>query len=202
MIKNNIDISLQPIILMNIFGHVTYYNFAMRKFLFESNIVAIQEQFLYLPEPYQSQIHEILKKVKDLWVLNPSFVRQMVETICMTIPHHKEQELCLFISILVSNQDGDVFDTFPMLLIIFSSPNNLQLANVHSLKIVFGLTLAESRVALALLDGLSPKEIAYKHQVNLDTIRKQLQAIYKKTATKRQSDLVKLLLNMPRHSEY
>jgi len=31
-------------------------------------------------------------------------------------------------------------------------------------------------------------------------VRKQLQSIYKKTSTKRQSELIKLLLNLPSYS--
>jgi DNA-binding CsgD family transcriptional regulator len=61
------------------------------------------------------------------------------------------------------------------------------------------LTPAESRIALGLLDGLSQKEISSRDQVNIGTVRKQIQAIYKKTETNRQADLVKLLLNTPRH---
>ena len=42
-------------------------------------------------------------------------------------------------------------------------------------------------------------EIAKRDQVHIDTVRKQIQSIYRKTETNRQADLVKLLLNMPRY---
>ena len=53
------------------------------------------------------------------------------------------------------------------------------------------------RIALLLGEGLTQKEIAAHVGVQHDTVRKQLQSIFQKTATRRQPDLLRLLLNLP-----
>ena len=58
---------------------------------------------------------------------------------------------------------------------------------------LFGLTPAESRVALLLADGRSPKEIAATVGVCLSTVKSQIASIYSKTATCRQSQIARLL---------
>ena len=59
----------------------------------------------------------------------------------------------------------------------------------------FGLTPAESRVALLLCDGRAPKNIAETIGVSVETVRSQMKSIYSKADVRRQSELVRLLLN-------
>jgi len=61
----------------------------------------------------------------------------------------------------------------------------------------FELTPAEARVAAQLARGLSAVEIAAARGVSTQTIRAQIQAVFEKTGTKRQSDLIRLLVEMP-----
>ncbi len=61
------------------------------------------------------------------------------------------------------------------------------------LQMLFGLTPAEARVALALFDGHSPREVSKRLGVSFHTIRNQLQQIYRKTDVSRQSALISLL---------
>ena len=98
-----------------------------------------------------------------------------------------------------SEQETKAFGMRPQVMLTFYSPTQSVTIDFHLLYAAFNLSPAESRVALGLLDGLCPKQIAQRHQVNIDTVRKQIRSIYKKTATNRQADLVKLLLNMPRY---
>ena len=59
---------------------------------------------------------------------------------------------------------------------------------------LFGLTPAESRVALLLTDGHSTREIAEMIGVKSSTLKSQLSSIYRKTNTSRQSDLMRLMM--------
>ncbi len=61
------------------------------------------------------------------------------------------------------------------------------------LRQLFGLTAAESELALALLGGQRPEEIAAGRGVKISTVRFQIRAILDKTGTRGQSDLVRLL---------
>ncbi len=61
---------------------------------------------------------------------------------------------------------------------------------------MFDLTPAEARVASALMTGADLASIAAQHGVSLGTVRAQLRAIYAKTGTHRQAQLVALLLSV------
>lgn len=63
-----------------------------------------------------------------------------------------------------------------------------------TLRIAFGLTPAECRVALLLADGHAPQEIATMIGVTSNTVRSQIKSIYSKTGVRRQAELIRLLL--------
>ncbi|MFO1069753.1 MAG: helix-turn-helix transcriptional regulator [Geminicoccaceae bacterium] len=58
------------------------------------------------------------------------------------------------------------------------------------LRAVFGLTVAEEAVALALLDGLAAREIAERRGASIETVRVQIRAVLAKTGCSRQADLL------------
>lgn len=60
---------------------------------------------------------------------------------------------------------------------------------------LFSLSPAEARLAQLLADGLSMDEAAVQLGVSRNTVRSQLQAVFAKTGTNRQGDLVRLLLS-------
>jgi DNA-binding CsgD family transcriptional regulator/PAS domain-containing protein len=64
------------------------------------------------------------------------------------------------------------------------------------LSAAFNFTPAEARMAARLATGLSVAEIAIELQVSIATIRTQLSSAFDKTGTKRQADLVRLLLGV------
>ena len=60
---------------------------------------------------------------------------------------------------------------------------------------LFGLTPAEARVAVELVKGKRPQEVADDLSVSLNTVRNQLKQIFSKTSTGRQSELISLVLS-------
>lgn len=67
-------------------------------------------------------------------------------------------------------------------------------ASERRLRETFGLTDAEARVALALFEGATPAEAAETFGVSVSTIRSQLAKVLQKTDSRRQSDLIRLLM--------
>ena len=63
-----------------------------------------------------------------------------------------------------------------------------------NLRQIYGLTPAEARVAEAVLDCKRLADVALKLGVSLSTVRTLLQRAFDKTDTRRQADLVKLIL--------
>lgn len=62
---------------------------------------------------------------------------------------------------------------------------------------LFGLTPAEARLAALLMQGKSLDEAAESFNLSRNTLRSQLRSIFDKTGTKRQGELVRLLLSSP-----
>jgi DNA-binding CsgD family transcriptional regulator len=58
---------------------------------------------------------------------------------------------------------------------------------------LFGLTVAEARVASEIANGNRLQDIAAARNLSISTLRTQLRAVFAKTETSRQSELVKLL---------
>ncbi|AEF99174.1 helix-turn-helix transcriptional regulator [Methylomonas methanica] len=57
----------------------------------------------------------------------------------------------------------------------------------------YGLTLAEAKLAVALLGGQTPSDYAQVHSVSRNTVKTQLKQILAKTGTHRQAELIQLL---------
>ena len=60
----------------------------------------------------------------------------------------------------------------------------------------FGLSRAESRVALGLLEGKAPAEIGDDTGVSKNTVKSQLASLFAKTGTRRQAELMLALASV------
>lgn len=77
----------------------------------------------------------------------------------------------------------------------FGSKPPEKLVSTDSLKTLFGLSKAEVRLAMGLVQGIPLEDIADNHNVSKNTVRVQLQSLYRKTGTSRQHELVTRLLS-------
>lgn len=195
-----IDKLMQPIMLLNLSGQISHLNIAAKQLVNKNKILKIENNRLILPEPYQSQLIQNLQHIEYLFKLKQLLSEQILDDSCIKITDQNNEVLYIFATLLVSEQEIKAFGIRPSVMLTFYHPSHSSTVDVHLLHTAFNLSSAEARVALLLLEGDLPKEIATKHQVHLDTIRKQLQSIYKKTSTSRQAELVKLLLNIPHYN--
>ncbi|MDH5631483.1 MAG: alpha/beta fold hydrolase [Gammaproteobacteria bacterium] len=62
---------------------------------------------------------------------------------------------------------------------------------------LYDLSDREMEVAVLLARGFTPNEIAEHNDVSVDTVRTQLRSLFRKTGSKRQADLVRLVLTAP-----
>jgi len=93
-------------------------------------------------------------------------------------------------SLLAQVDDFAADQTITILLLdldVYSAPNPA------TLRRLFGLTFAECRLAFHLAQGRTPKEVATLLGVSRATVGSQLGAVFSKTHTKRQAELVALL---------
>lgn len=68
---------------------------------------------------------------------------------------------------------------------------------VATLEGLYGFTLAEARLVIALVAGQKLDEIAEASGTSLHTVRNQLKSVFRKTDTNRQAELMKLILTGP-----
>ena len=81
----------------------------------------------------------------------------------------------------------------PLALVVLGEPNPQHGVHQRLLQQLYGLTPAETRLALALCQGDAPTEAAQRLGVSVGTVRVQLRAIFAKTGTSRQADLIRTL---------
>jgi DNA-binding CsgD family transcriptional regulator len=67
----------------------------------------------------------------------------------------------------------------------------------RQLESMFGMTPAEARLTEALVQGQSLQQYAEARRVTMSTVRTQLKAATAKTGTRRQADLVRIVLTGP-----
>ena len=128
-------------------------------------------------------------------------VSQQQETVAgelaiMKIPRNPPQmPLSLLISPVQNRlNEADGRSSQPTALVLITDDNQKVELSVEVLNLLYGLTPAESRLTIALVDGLELDQIAEKFCVSQNTLRAQLRSVFRKTGVRRQSELVKLIL--------
>jgi len=85
----------------------------------------------------------------------------------------------------------------PQVLVFLSDPSSKPASRAAVLRALYGLTPTESRLADLLLQGLEVREAADQLRTTLETTRFQLKRVFAKTGTRRQSELMRLMLSLP-----
>jgi DNA-binding NarL/FixJ family response regulator len=87
-------------------------------------------------------------------------------------------------------------DDLPMAMLVISTPDECHVSE-GELAELYGLSSAESRIALALSCGKKLTELVGEFGVQITTLRTQLSSILRKCGVERQSDLVRLISTIP-----
>jgi DNA-binding CsgD family transcriptional regulator len=109
----------------------------------------------------------------------------------LTIERASRRPLTVLVAPLRSVR-GNFGASIPAAILFIKDPELSTLA-VGTLQEMFGLTGAEAALAKELAAGKSIEDIATARRIRLSTARTQLKAIFAKTATNRQAQLVAML---------
>jgi DNA-binding CsgD family transcriptional regulator len=192
----------QPVMLLTTDSSVVLANEAAGNLLASTSLVRISDGRLHLPTAYQGQFRSECERLEGL-ARNGIDTPEEVSTyrsIAITSSKHKgvvDETLYAFFTLLVPPKVSGAFGLRPLVLLLFYHPESAPVVDSELLSAAFNLTPAEVRVCRLLGEGLSPKEIASALGIQYETVRKQLQAIYRKTNTDRQSELMRLMLHLP-----
>jgi len=102
-----------------------------------------------------------------------------------------------FVSPLQPASVMGVFGAQRLVMAAFAGPTRSALPDVSFLIAAYGLTPAEARVATQVALGKSIKQTAQELRVQPTTVRTQLDSVFRKTGTGKQSEMVAELLFLP-----
>ena len=83
-----------------------------------------------------------------------------------------------------------------MAMILVTDPDT-RFPSARDLAELFGLSRAESRLAMALLAGKALRDIAADSSIQITTARTQLSSILRKVGVTRQAELIRVLSSIP-----
>jgi DNA-binding CsgD family transcriptional regulator len=92
-------------------------------------------------------------------------------------------------------------DRAPAAAVFVSDPEARPDSNQQHLRELYALTVVEARLAAWLAQGKSVNEAAAAMGITVNTARAYLKRIYDKTGVRRQPELVRVLLSLPRLSQ-
>jgi DNA-binding CsgD family transcriptional regulator len=81
-------------------------------------------------------------------------------------------------------------------MLVISDPEFEAASHKERLKMLFGLTPAEAAFAMEIVKGDGRRAAAQRRGIACSTARTHLSSIFEKTGTRRQAELVRLLLQM------
>lgn len=192
----------QPVMLLTTDGSVVLANEAANRLLSSTSLVGVVNGRLRLPTNYQTRFQNECARMEGLVRGVNELPDEVSNYRSMAVASkggrgHANETLYAFFTLLVPPKVHGVFGLRPLVLLLFYHPESAPPVDSDLLGAVFNLTPAEGRASSLLAEGLSPKEISSRLGIQYDTVRKQLQSIYQKTATNRQAELMKLMLHLP-----
>ncbi|KFI07972.1 hypothetical protein JN27_06950 [Massilia sp. BSC265] len=196
-----VDKLRQPVMLLTTGGELVLANEAARGLLVSTSLVQVTDGRIVLPETYQrgflDQCADLEHQVRTAAEHGTPVDKDFRSLHMRSGPGAAPDTLYGFFTMLAPERTMGSFGLRPLVMLFFYHPTSAQEIDSALLTAAFGLSHAECRVASLLADGMPLKSIAEALGVQYDTVRKQLLSIYQKTATNRQPELVRLLMNLP-----
>ncbi len=109
----------------------------------------------------------------------------------------ERKPLLVTVAPLTAGTTSHIGQDRPAAVVFVHDPETSPKTSTQRLIELFGLTPAEARFAVELASGQSLDDIAGLHGVSKNTVRAQARAVFAKTETNRQTELVRLLMGLP-----
>jgi DNA-binding CsgD family transcriptional regulator len=166
-------------------GKIRFSNDASKKIALSAGFTWENSQFL----PKNTLANEAYKALQTL-------IQQaaMGEGAAAVLDARGTMALSLPVSRAVRTPAGEIRAAVMLILI---DPAGRAETALQFISQAFSLSTAESRLLPLLLQGQTPAEIAQSLDLKLPTVRSQLSAIFAKTGTARQQELIRLLGSVP-----
>ena len=186
-----IDTAESAVVLIDCFGCCALVNRAAKRILDRRDGLIFAGNRLAATDPYESAI--LAELIRKAVASEQGKEKPGSDTVCITCRIGKPLQLRIAPFPCERISAGSQFSA----IVFIGNPDRAASFPAESLQKIYGLTPAEARIAIALLDGRSLTEVATANHVTKETIRSQLKSVFQKTATRRQAELVCLLTSFP-----
>lgn len=173
-------------VLLDSQGDITFVNQRARQLAEASDALQLNKRF--------SATGAMARRLRESIASATQASRQGEEPVfSLRLPHLPgSHELLVLICALGQGRETGGEDA--SVVVLLSAPDQRLPLPRGILASLFGLTPTESRIAMALLEGLRSEEIADQMGVSPTTVAFHLRNLFQKTDTHRQADLIALLL--------
>jgi DNA-binding CsgD family transcriptional regulator len=181
------------IILLSSTGRVLAANRPAERILDHHDGLSVQEHQLRAADPeHTAELHDLVRSIAANGATDPP---DGANAGCLPRPSGRRP-----LQILVRRLGHDVAAGgkrgAPVALFVTDPDERVEIP-IPRLRRIYGLTHSEARIASRIAEGLRPESVAAEVGVQVNTVRMHLKRIFAKTGTRRQSELVRLLLSSP-----
>lgn len=190
LLASSLDVLAMPTLLIDEYGRVAHMNRSAAQLLERRSVLWLDAGHLFTRD-------EAVTRSINLEVSNA--IRAscgIAADPCTTVLLPRGARAPLIIMIAPMQLNGNATGQGAALLFAFD-PEIAPSVGVEVVRALFGLSETEAQLAVALGSGKTLDDAAHERGTSIHTIRSQLKSIFNKTGTKRQSDLVSLLLSSP-----
>jgi DNA-binding CsgD family transcriptional regulator len=168
-------------------GRTLVANRAARRAMQKDRIVRGVDHVLSLqPRLHNKALREMIAPTGDSVERAPA---------ALTVPRPSGKPLSILVVPINSGEPND--SMLPGSLVFLGDPELPVEPDQGLLAKLFGFTPAESKVASLVMQGNTVEEVAAKLHISPHTTRNHLKRLFSKTNTKRQGELVHMLLSSP-----
>lgn len=179
------------LVLLDAFGQVALANPSARAILGQGKELYLRKQELVAEGVNESaQLKSLLAKAIGTSTGKFTFGGGVM-------PVHRVGKKALQILVSPLRSEKGVLPGGAVVAVFINDPERQPPIPTEVLGTLFGLTAAEARLAVTLMEGRSLSEASEVRGLSRETVKSQLSAIFSKTDTKRQGELIRLLARVP-----
>jgi DNA-binding CsgD family transcriptional regulator len=158
----------------------------------KDEVYEVEGSLVFRNHDVAPQLLAALEEVRNSVLVDP------LERKVVKVPRAKGLPLLLFVSAVRPEVAMQAMGPALRWMVVVHDPEEpLPVIDPFLVGECFGLSPAESRVAVALARGYSIKEISQRHRTSVNTVRTQVKSVLDKTRSDRQVELVKLVAGIP-----
>jgi DNA-binding CsgD family transcriptional regulator len=181
----------QPLLILDGNRKIAFSNDAGRELLKRNDLIGERDGFAVCRDAESDT--ELMLALREL-ALVPGQGHAVLERRSLRLRRAKGEQVAATVLALRPQRVLGAFGAATLALLAVYEPQIGGEIDPFLLSTTFDFTPAEARVAAQIASGRVPKEIARDFGVQLNTIRTHLKNIFAKTGTRRQAELVRVLL--------